>query len=43
VIDAIDPSWPFDIHVGRAGRDPERNDAPVSARRVRHLASQIRP
>ncbi len=42
VIDAIDPSWPFDIHVGRAGRDPERNDAPVSARRVRHLASQIR-
>ena len=42
VIDAIDPSWPFDIHVGRAARDPESNDAPVSARRVRHLASQLR-
>lgn len=42
VIDAIDPSWPFDIHVGRAARDPERNDAPVSARRVRNLSSQLR-
>ena len=42
VIDAFDSSWPFDIHVGRAARDPERNDAPVSARRVRHLASQLR-
>lgn len=41
-IDAIDTSWPFDIHVGRAARDPERNDAPVSARRVRDLASQLR-
>jgi len=41
VIDAIEPAWPFDIHVGRAARDPESNDAPVSARRVRHLASQL--
>ncbi len=41
-IDAIDPSWPFDIHVGRAARDPENNGAPVSARRVRHLAAQLR-
>jgi copper homeostasis protein len=42
VTDAIDTSWPFDIHVGRAARDPERNDAPVSARRVRRLAMQLR-
>jgi copper homeostasis protein len=39
---ALDPAWPFDVHVGRAARDPQDVRAPVSEAKVRALARQLR-
>lgn len=38
---ALDVAWPFDVHVGRAARDPQTVHAPVSKQRVRELARQL--
>jgi copper homeostasis protein len=39
----LDPSWPFDVHVGRAAREPQDVRAPVSENKVRALARQLAP
>jgi copper homeostasis protein len=39
---ALDSAWPFDVHVGRAAREPQDVRAPVSEARVRALARQLR-
>jgi copper homeostasis protein len=37
----IDPNWPFDVHVGRAAREPQDVAAPVSEAQVRVLARRL--